>query len=231
MGWDISYHPIAVEEIQSVYFDGLENPEHYKALATQFEIDEFYTEELRDCFDAARQLEPDVPFNKGHAFYIAIITGFLRPYQYIRGGAFSFLADDPAFAGYISDWKTLVPERYQQAHFDNQLTENYCGGVFIPHAQLKRLRRDYQADPDIHAKLDDVFSHGRLSIFWKAVNEAIANNMGLLEAAEVVQPNPLDLNSSTSYSNLYNCDPEGAFLYADAAMEQINEATQGLENT
>jgi len=33
----------------------------------------------------------------------------------------------------------------------------------------------------------------------------------------------MDLNSSISYSNLFNCDKDGVFLYQEAALEQIKE--------
>lgn len=54
------------------------------------------------------------------------------------------------------------------------------------------------------------------------------NKLGLLE---VVEPNPIDLNSSSCYSNLFNCDPEGALLYQETAMKQIAEIEkkEGLE--
>ena len=226
MGWDISYHPIAVDEIQSIYFKGLEDKEYYKFLAKQFEVNGFYTEQMRIRFEEARNIDRAIPFNKGHAYYIAIISGFLRKYWYIRGGAFSFLTDDAgdAFINYISDWKQLVPKSYQNFQFDNKLTENYCGGVFINNAALKHLRNDYQSNSYIHNKLNETFSGGRLNIFWEAVDYAINNNLGLLEASEIIEPNPLDLNSSKSLTNLFNCVPDGAILYAEASMQQLAEA-------
>ncbi|MFQ7474276.1 hypothetical protein [Anaerotignum sp.] len=35
---------------------------------------------------------------------------------------------------------------------------------------------------------------------------------GLLEATEVVEPNPIHPNESTSYSNLYHCDRDGCIF-------------------
>ena len=60
--------------------------------------------------------------------------------------------------------------------------------------------------------------------FLSAVKFSVENGYGLLEATDVIVPNPLDLNSSECYSNLFNCDPEGAFIYADTAVQQISEA-------
>ncbi len=48
--------------------------------------------------------------------------------------------------------------------------------------------------------------------------------VGLLEATEVVELNPIDLNKSESFSNLFNCDTQGALIYAEIAAQQIGEA-------
>ena len=62
-----------------------------------------------------------------------------------------------------------------------------------------------------------------MAIFLKALRYASSKQLGLLEATEVVEPNPLDLDGSSCYSNLLNCDPAGAFLYREAALAQLAE--------
>ena len=57
-----------------------------------------------------------------------------------------------------------------------------------------------------------------------AVKFSVEGVYGLFEATDVIVPNPLDLNSSECYSNLFNCDPEGALIYADTAAQQRSEA-------
>ena len=224
MGWDITYHPIGADEIQSIYFTGIADRDYYKSLVTKFGVNDFYAEQLRLRFEEARNLGGDVPFNKGHAYYVAIISGLLRKYHYVRGGAFSFLADDDVMARYIGDWKSLVPESYRNQDFENCLTENYCGGVYLSNEALRQLRQDYPSDSHVRSKMDETFSHGRLEVFWKAVDDAIDDGLGLVEASEVMEPNPFDLNSSRSCSNLLNCHPDGALLYADAAAQQLAAA-------
>ncbi|MGW8394169.1 hypothetical protein [Pseudoduganella sp. HUAS MS19] len=224
MGWDITYHLVGADEIRSIYFKGLADQDYYKSLVTQFEVDDFYAEQLRIRFEEARRIGDDVPFNKGHAFYVAIIFGFLRKHHYIRGGAFSFLADDRVMARYVGDWALLVPENLRGRKFENRLTENYCGGVYLSNESLKTLRRDYESDPIVRSKLDEIFSHGRLAIFWQAVDDAIGNGHGLVEATEVVEPRPFNLDASSSLSNLFNCHPDGAILYSEAALEQLAAA-------
>ena len=42
----------------------------------------------------------------------------------------------------------------------------------------------------------------------------------------MVEPNPIDLNKSESFSNLFNCDTQGALIYAEIAAQQIGEAIE-----
>ncbi|MNI03785.1 hypothetical protein D3C73_566930 [compost metagenome] len=85
---------------------------------------------------------------------------------------------------------------------------------------------DYHNKVEIKSELDQLFSEGRISIFLKALNFAKEHGLGLLEATEVVEPQPFDLNESKSYSNLFNCDKEGPLLYQAAAFEQIKDIEQ-----
>ena len=57
----------------------------------------------------------------------------------------------------------------------------------------------------------------------------IRNCVGLLEATEVVEPNPISPNESTSYSNLYHCDRDGVYLYMDTVSRQIEDAIRKSE--
>ena len=45
-----------------------------------------------------------------------------------------------------------------------------------------------------------------------------------MEATEVVEPNPISPNESTSYSNLYHCDRDGVYFYIDAVSGQLADA-------
>ena len=65
---------------------------------------------------------------------------------------------------------------------------------------------------------------GQLAVLKKALTAAAELGVGLLEATEVVEPNPIAPNESTSYSNLYHCDRDGVYLYIDMAIRQIAQA-------
>ena len=63
----------------------------------------------------------------------------------------------------------------------------------------------------------------------KALTAAAELGAGLLEATEVVEPNPIHPNGSTSYSNLYHCDRDGVYLYMDTVSRQIEDAISKSE--
>jgi len=78
-------------------------------------------------------------------------------------------------------------------------------------------------------KMTKTFSHGRLAVFWKAVDNAVENALGLVEASEVIEPNLFILNATRSFANLLNSHPDGALLYKEAALQQMAEATNNDE--
>ena len=51
-----------------------------------------------------------------------------------------------------------------------------------------------------------------------------------MEATEVVEPNPISPNESTSYSNLYHCDRDGVYLYIDTVSSQLADAIGRMGN-
>ena len=65
--------------------------------------------------------------------------------------------------------------------------------------------------------LEKHWSDGQFAVLKKALTAAAELGAGLLEATEVVEPNPLHPNESTSYSNLFHCDRDGVYLYIDMA--------------
>ena len=86
-----------------------------------------------------------------------------------------------------------------------------------------RLLTDYADGGPVREELDRMFSHGRIEVLLKALRFACAQRTGLLEAAEVVTPDPFDLNNSSSYSNLFHCDIDGPLLYHEAAKAQLEQ--------
>lgn len=227
MGYDISYHPVKEEEMQEWYFDidftRIAEGDYTEAdeLARKYKLEAFYLQKLKDTLHVAVNTMPDEVFDKSHGYYMAVIQGFYRPFFYTRGSAFSFLAaEKPHFNTYTKEWKQIVKHNYDN-RIHNQIVENYSSGVYIPADKVIKLIDEYHKTGPVKTDLDDFFSHKRIGVFLKALEYAKENNCGLLEATEVIEPNPLDLNKSTCYSNLFNCDTEGPLLYQEAALAQL----------
>lgn len=225
MGFDISYHPISEEQINTWYFEVITNPEKIEALASDHQIDDFYKTKYQDTINAGRETDQNDYFDKTHGFFIAVVQGFFETYFYVRGGALSF-SENKQLDSYYKKWEEFIPLESLTKKVENRLVENYCSGVYISADQVVRLLEDYHNKVEIKSELDQLFSEGRISIFLKALNFAKEHGLGLLEATEVVEPQPFDLNESKSYSNLFNCDKEGPLLYQAAAFEQIKNIEQ-----
>jgi hypothetical protein len=228
MGYDVSYHPISEQEIQEWYFDALGNDEKVNTLVQQHDIKDVYADKYREVLRVGRKTKPSDDFDKTHAYFTAVVQGFFRTYFYIRGGAFSFLLEEnPNYKKYTKPWQDILGRKIDGPVHD-RITENYCGGAYLTAEGVRNLLEDYAGNASVKAELDRMFAEGTMAVFLKTLNFAKDNHLGLLEATEVIEPNPLDLNQSSCYSNLYNCDKEGPLLYADTAARQIAEA---IKNT
>lgn len=232
MGYDISYHPVKEEEMEEWYFNidftriAEGDFSEADALARKYNLEAFYLQKFKDTLHVAVNTMPDEVFDKSHGYYMAVIQGFYRAFFYARGAAFSFLAaEKPFFNAYTKGWNQIVKQNYDnQVH--NRIVENYSSGVYIPADKVVALIDDYHNSDQVQKDLEDFFSHKRISVFLKALYYAKEHNCGLLEATEVIEPNPLNLNKSTCYSNLFHCDTEGPLLYQEAALAQLNEVEQ-----
>lgn len=231
MGYDVSFHPISPDEIQEWYFTPLTwiqqgQEEKVLALAAQYGIEDFYTEKYLDTLRVGAETESDELFDKSHGFYIAVIQGFFRDYYYTRGSAFSFLAEEkPDYARYFTPWAQVVPTAFPNPA-ENRIVENYCSGVYLSPDQVMQLLKDMEQDPKVCEDLERIWSNGQIAVLKKALSAAAELGAGLLEATEVVEPNPIYPNESSSYSNLYHCDRNGVYLYMDLTMQQLAQAME-----
>lgn len=231
MGYDVSFHPISPDEIQEWYFTPLTwiqqgQEEKVLALAAQYRIEDFYAEKYLDTLRVGAETESNELFDKSHGFYIAVIQGFFRDYYYTRGSAFSFLAEEkPDYARYFTPWAQVVPTAFPNPA-ENRIVENYCSGVYLSPDQVMQLLKDMEQDPKVCEDLERIWSNGQIAVLKKALSAAAELGVGLLEATEVVEPNPIYPNESSSYSNLYHCDRNGVYLYMDLTMQQLAQAME-----
>lgn len=231
MGYDVSFHPISPEEMQEWYFTPLTwiqqgQEEKVLALAAQYGIEDFYAEKYLDTLRVGAETESNELFDKSHGFYIAVIQGFFREYYYTRGSAFSFLLEEkPDYARYFTPWAQVVPTAFPNPA-ENRIVENYCSGVYLSPDQVMQLLKDMEQDPKVCEDLERIWSNGQIAVLKKALSAAAELGAGLLEATEVVEPNPIYPNESSSYSNLYHCDRNGVYLYMDLTMQQLAQAME-----
>lgn len=128
-----------------------------------------------------------------------------------------------ALDSYTTPWQQLTPLLKGAEHAANRIYENYQSGVFVGASSVPRLIEDINGGNEVGELVAREFSDGRLRILMAALDQAERAGQGLLEATEVIEPNPTDLNSSHCLSNLLNCDPSGAMLYQRAVQQQFGE--------
>lgn len=146
------------------------------------------------------------------------------PYNTGTLSAFSFLVEQkPEYARYFTSWEQITPVSFPNP-MQNRIIENYCSGVYLSPDQVIQLLKDMEQDPKVLEDLEGLWSNGQIAVLKKALSAAAKSGVGLLEATEVVEPNPISPNESTSYSNLYHCDRDGVYLYIDAVSGQLADA-------
>ncbi|WMD18325.1 hypothetical protein RAS12_16930 [Achromobacter seleniivolatilans] len=227
MGFDITYHPITESEILTCYFDLIADPSLRQNVYDRFNL----TQDDRELVNC--RLDTDFtaePFNSGVGMALASAAGFYRKYWYIRGGAFSFILEEyPEFARYCRSWDLLLPK----GKFPDRrphLQANYMVGCYLSEAGVLALRADAKTNKEVRTLLHELFSHGRLPIFMQALDYAAENKTGLIEASEIVEPDPFSLENSGFRSNPDNCDMQGVSLYVSAATEQVSQAMAQQQN-
>lgn len=213
MGYDITFHPISEEQMDAWYFSLMDSlakgdTSRLETVAEEAGMDPFYINKYRDLMKYAAGTPPSERFETTHGFYMAVVQSFFRKHYYVRGTALSFMAEEyPLMKRYITPWKDILPEGIfppaQQG-----IVENYSAGVYLSAEQVKELLSDYERNKEVREAVDDYF---------------MENGAGLLEATDVVEVEPLDLKKTTSYSDLNQCDQEGAFIYQKVARAQISE--------
>lgn len=234
MGFDVSWHPISQKEMFRWYFDRLEevrSGDHSEllALAEEYRMgsdhgnEKFCAGRYQEVMDTAAKVQPGEAFDETHSYILAAVQGLFRTYYYTRGGLYSNLMDQPAMAGYTLPFQKILGDRLQNP-VQNRILENYSGGVYIPEDQVPRLLADGQSGP-VRKALEAVFGN-TLPVFFKALEHAKREGLGLLEATEIIEPNPLNIQETVCRSYLNNCDFEGVAIYVETCRRQLEEAVR-----
>ncbi len=198
--------------------------------ANQYGIKPLYAEKYFDVLKVGTETIDDNIFDKTHGFYIAIEQGFFKEYYYTRGSAFSFLiAEKPKYIKYTTPWEDIIPHTFPNK-INNTITENYCSGVCIGQKQVIKLLDDIESNTQVCRDMGDLWSNGQFDVLKKALLKAKELECGLLEATDVIAPNPIKPNESECFSDLFHCDKEGVYLYIDTAMKQLSEIMKEDKN-
>ena len=231
MGFDVSFHPISPAEMDMWYFTPLEwvrqgQKDKVLDLAEQYGMEAFYAQKYLSVLQAGAAVEEQELFDKSHGFYLAVVQGFFLTYYYTRGSAFSFLIEEkPVYRRYTTPWCGVTPRAFPNPA-ENGIVENYCAGVYLAPAQVVQLLEDLERDPKVRSDLERQWCGDQLPVLVKALQAAREQERGLLEATEVVEPNPISPNESCSYSNLFHCDKDGVYLFLDTALKQLVQARE-----
>lgn len=213
MGYDITYHPVSVSDIQYFLFDVLADPSlaetRARELATDEEdyrmIREFYYDELDGKLPEIRENE-----KKGLpaascwlARTAAALAGFKYPYWYCRGSALSFMAhEDQSLKGIFTSicdlGRATLGDLVDSS--DGLITDNYTASGYIAQPgqiaqHIKRL-----SEPRVKKRLfglksetipslfESTFDDEGIEALERAVRYCDQHGLGMIEASDVYCP-------------------------------------------
>src|SRR3990172_9123968 len=149
MGFDITFHPLSLEDAQYFVFDVLDEPRlAHERLAALTRVPEKQQiaraayETLLNWRDPRDWTERGPNFGRTVAFIIAAVAGFLRPYWYSRSGAVSFHAyRDPRVSSLFCSWTKLGRGHVACMPDDSGglLLTSYHGSGYVPPERLADL--------------------------------------------------------------------------------------------
>lgn len=197
MGYDITFHPVSLDDIHRYVFDVIEQPDLAQARASDITSDPGKCREIERVYeqltDWVGQLSDgkSLPLNETIGYATAQIAGFLHPYWYARNAAISSLDDDAV----LSLFTPLTKLAGAPACLDSMEPSTYIGlnytasGVVTDvdrlERNLERLGLDDKNDPPA---LFVVFHDAALASLREAMAYCKQHNLALIEAAEIVVP-------------------------------------------
>jgi hypothetical protein len=201
MGFDVTFHPVSVSDLQRFVFDVADKGALAGARAREITKDARKQRDIADGVLArlpvfVKDVKADGGFANTVAFAAAAVAGYLHPYWYARGSALSFLAEkQPEVAKMITPLPKVAKGAVSKLADDSSglLAGNYtASGVVLPeniprlHALLRMLATPAKGKKK--AALFDVFDEHGVDSLLRAIAYAAEHQLGLMEATDLVVP-------------------------------------------
>ncbi len=195
MGYDVTFHPVSLDDLRHYVFDVLEKPDLALGRASEIAGD---SEKRRVAEGIYEQLSDwtgqladgrSLALNDTFALAAAQIAGFLHPYWYARNAAISMLDDDRILELFtpLSELDG-APASLQRATASAHIGLNFtASGVVIDidalECNLRRLGFDGES-PTLFA----VFDGSTLASLREAIAYCRQHNLALIEATDLIVP-------------------------------------------
>lgn len=211
MGFDITFHPVGLNELRRWLFDVVNDPSLADRRARDISPDEERQAKVLHLYSQfpAWRSDRQITFAGSFGFSAAIIAGYLHPYWYARGQCLSFLAEGSAPE--IKEFVTPLPRLAQDAFAELEdesgglIRANYTGSGFVRPEHIPELQRLMQdlasaACETQGCAIGGVFNADGFDALQRALRYARERRLGLVEASDVVVP--FANTCYTDYENL-----------------------------
>jgi hypothetical protein len=216
MGYDITFHPITKEELSKYYLDILKYPNLMYERVNEITTSKKEFNNIINLLKIIVKNKEDLAlinkedflyyekFSTIISFGAAALAGFLHPYWYARNSCLTFLIENrhDNFKSYnklnLDFFKPII---YYQSSISNEgnslIYNNYSASGFIENSNLQKLK-DNLSDEKFVDEILDTMGDDNYDSLIKAIDYAITNNTGLIEASDVYTP----FESYTAFQNL-----------------------------
>jgi hypothetical protein len=198
IGFDVTFHPIATEELHYFFFDVIADSALAKPRSSQVSTDPKRQAVVNKLYKAfPHWLAAREQVGSSFAFGAAIIAGFLHPFWYARGQGLSFLLRRSV----LESPELFVPlGRIVQSRLTD-LPDTSCGLIranesasgYIPPDRILLAQNllnslATRTDDDGRTILDLAFDSDGLKSVRAALHFCAEKNLGMIEASDVVVP-------------------------------------------
>lgn len=198
----ISYHPISEKEIHNWYynmdFSLILDDVNYTMIKTARaeKMDDESLKKYIKTMKKAVKTENNAVFDSTHGFFIAKIQTYFRQAFSVNVSFSTLIKKKESFKQYTKPWEEIL-ERTADFTFLNSLTtDKPSSGIYIPSEKIIELLKDYKANLIVKKEIDDFFGSST-NAFIESLNYAKDNNLGLLEANAIWEPEVTNISNDS----------------------------------